>query len=74
MRTKRTALTACVFALFLFVTACGDRGSEQPTSPPKANPQSGAPRISTIQAPASVQERVRTDVIAAACGHRQLAA
>jgi len=65
MRTKRTALTACVFALSLFVTACGDRGSEQPPSPPKATPQSGAPRISTIQAPASVQERVRTEVIAA---------
>lgn len=66
MRTKWTTQAgSCVLALFLFVTACGDRESEQPTPPPKASPQSTAPRISTIQAPASVQDRVRTDVIAA---------
>ena len=66
MRTKWTTQAgSCVFALFLFTTACGDRGSEQPTPPLKANPQSGASRISTIQIPVSVQDRVRTDVIAA---------
>ena len=66
MRTRWTAQTgSCVLALFVFVTACGDRGSEQPTSKPKASPQSAAPRISTIQAPASVRDRVRTDAIAA---------
>ncbi|NOT22708.1 MAG: efflux RND transporter periplasmic adaptor subunit [Nitrospiraceae bacterium] len=64
MRSKWTILTACVSALFLSVTACGDRGSEQPTLPPKASPQSGALRSATIQAPPSAQDRVRTDVIA----------
>jgi multidrug efflux pump subunit AcrA (membrane-fusion protein) len=47
----------------LFVTACGDRSNEPPA--PKAIPQSGAPRLSTIQAPAAVRERVRTDTVAA---------
>ena len=66
MRTRWTAQTgSCVLALFLFVTACGDRGSEQPAPPLKASPQSGVPRISTIQAPASVRDRVRTDAVAA---------
>ena len=65
MRTKWTAQTACVFALFLFVTACGDRGSEQPTPLPKVNPQSGAFRTGTIQVPASVQSRLRIAPVAA---------
>ena len=66
MRLRQTAQTgSCVFALFLFITACGDLGSEQQTPPPNAIPQSGAPRISTIQVPAPVQDRVRTDVIGA---------
>ena len=66
MRARWTAQTgSCVLALFVFVTACGDRGSEQPTPPPKASPQSGVPRISTIQALASVRDRVRTDAVAA---------
>ncbi len=65
MRTRWNAQTgSCVLALFLFITACGDRGSEQPTPPPKANPQAGAPRISIIQAPAAMRERVRTDTVA----------
>lgn len=66
MRTRRTAQTgSCALALFLFVTACGDRGSEQPTPPLNANPQSGALRISTIQAPAAVRDRLRIDPVAA---------
>ena len=66
MRIRWTAQTGlCVLALVLFVTACGDRGGEQPTRPPKASPQPGAPRVSTIQAPAAVRERVRTDAVAA---------
>ena len=65
MRTRwKAQIGSCVLTLVLFVTACGDRGSEQPTPSPKANPQSGAPRISTIQAPAAVRERVRTDTVA----------
>ena len=65
MRIRWTAQTgSCVLALVLFVTACGDRGSEQPTLAPKAKPQSGALRISTIQAPAAVRDRVRTDTVA----------
>ncbi|TKS63305.1 MAG: cation efflux system protein CzcB [Nitrospira sp.] len=65
MRTRWNAQTgSCVLALCLFVTACGDRGSEQPTPPPQANPQAGAPRISIIQAPAAVRDRVRTDPVA----------
>ena len=65
MRTKWTTEAGfCVLALFLFIAACEDRGSEQPTPPPKANPQSGVPRVSTVQAPGSVQDRVRTDAVA----------
>ena len=52
-------------ALFLFITACGDRGSDQPTLVPKANPQSGVLRISTIQAPRAVRDRLRIDPVAA---------
>ena len=66
MRITWTAKTgSCALALFLFVTACGDRENEKPTQAAKANPQSGAPRISTIQAPAGVRDRVRTDMVAA---------
>ena len=64
MRIRWTAQTGLgALALVLFVTACGDRSSEPPA--PKASPQSGAPRLSTIQAPAAVRERVRTDTVAA---------
>ena len=66
MRIRRTAQTgSCVFALFLFITACGDRGSEQPTPPPKANPQSGAPHITAIQVLAAVRDRLRIDQVTA---------
>jgi RND family efflux transporter MFP subunit len=66
MRIRWTAQTgSCALALFLFVMACGDRGSEQPTPAANANPQSGAPRISTIQAPAAVRDRLRMDLVAA---------
>jgi membrane fusion protein, heavy metal efflux system len=65
MRTRWTAQTgSCVLALFLFVTACGDRSSEPTSSVAKTIPQSGGPRISIIQAPAAVQERVRIDTVA----------
>jgi len=65
MRTRWAAQSGSgVLALFLFVMACGDRGSEQPTPPPNASPPSGAPRIGIIQVPPSVQERVRIDTIA----------
>jgi membrane fusion protein, heavy metal efflux system len=66
MRTRWTAQTgSCVLALFVFVTACGDRGSGQPAPPPKKSPQSGAPRSGTIQPPAAVRDRLRTDTVAA---------
>ena len=65
MRIRWTVQTGlCVLALVLFVTACGDRSSEPPAPAPKATPQSGVPRISTIQAPVSVRDRVRTDRVA----------
>lgn len=65
MRTRWSTQTGCcVLALFLAVTACGDRGSEPPAQAPKANLQSGALGISPIQAPASVRDRVRTDRVA----------
>ncbi len=63
MRIIRTLTGWGVLALALFVTACGDRSSDPPA--PKASPQSGASRLSTIQAPAAVRERVRTDTVAA---------
>jgi cobalt-zinc-cadmium efflux system membrane fusion protein len=66
MRTRWKAQTGpCVLALFLFVTACGDRSSESPASEPKTLSQSGATRIITIQPPASVQDRVRIEPVAA---------
>jgi cobalt-zinc-cadmium efflux system membrane fusion protein len=66
MSITRTAQTTWyVLVLFLFVAACGDRGSEQPTQPPKASPQPGAPRTGTIQAPATVRDRLRTETAAA---------
>ena len=66
MKTRRTAQTGlCSLALFLFVTACGDRGSEQSTQPPRANPQSSSLRISTIQAPAAARDRLRIDPVTA---------
>ncbi|MDP1769124.1 MAG: efflux RND transporter periplasmic adaptor subunit [Nitrospirota bacterium] len=66
MRIRWTTLTGTsVFALCLFVTACGDRGNEEPAQPPKASTQSRVPRTSTIQAPASVRNRLRTDRVAA---------
>lgn len=61
MITRWTAHTGSwVLALFLFVAACGDRG-EPPA--PKAAAKSGAPRVSTIQAPAAVRDRLRTEVV-----------
>ncbi|MEQ1563913.1 MAG: efflux RND transporter periplasmic adaptor subunit [Nitrospira sp.] len=66
MSIRWTAQTGpCLLALFLFLAACGDRGSEQPTQPPKASPQPGAPRTGTIQAPAAVRDRLRTETVAA---------
>ena len=66
MRTQWTTQAGFyVFWLLLFMTACGDRGGEQPIPSPKANPQSGTPRVSMIQPPAAVQDRVRIDPAAA---------
>ncbi len=66
MRARGTTRSVSyILALFLFVTACGDRSSESPASGPKTLSQSGAPRISIIQAPAAVRDRVRTDLVAA---------
>ena len=66
MNMRWTAQTGSyALALFLFITACGDRGSDQPTLVPKANPQSGVLRISIIQAPRAVRDRLRIDPVAA---------
>jgi membrane fusion protein, heavy metal efflux system len=66
MSTKWTVQAGpCVLALSLFITACGDRGSEQPTSPPKVSLQSGAHRITAIQVPAAVRDRLRIDPVTA---------
>src|SRR5712692_1162459 len=65
MRTRGTTRSgSCMLALFLFVMACGDRSSEPASSVSKTIPQSGAPRISIIQAPAAVRDRVRIDTVA----------
>ncbi|MEY4706081.1 MAG: hypothetical protein RL042_2286 [Nitrospirota bacterium] len=64
MSIKWIAEAAWVLALCLFVTACGDRGSEQPTLLPKASLKPGASRVSTIQAPASVRDRLRIETVA----------
>ena len=64
MRIRWTAQTGLyVLASVLLVTACGDYSSESPASEPKASPQSGAPRIITVQPPASVRGRVRIDPV-----------
>ena len=65
MRTRGTPqIGLCLFALFLFVAACGDRSSEPTVSVAKKISPSDGPRISIIQAPAAVQERVRIDTVA----------
>src|SRR5436309_299323 len=65
MRTRGTPQSsACLLALFLFVMACEDRSTESTSSQAKSNPQSHAPRISTIQAPPSMRDRVRIDTVA----------
>jgi membrane fusion protein, heavy metal efflux system len=66
MRARGTTRSVSyILALFLFVTACGDRSSESPAAGPKAIPQSVTPRISIIQAPAAVRDRLRIDLVAA---------
>jgi cobalt-zinc-cadmium efflux system membrane fusion protein len=65
MRTRRTAqIGSCVLAMFIFVTACGDRGGEQTTVASTMRPQSGPPRLKTVQAPAAVRDRVWIDTVA----------
>jgi cobalt-zinc-cadmium efflux system membrane fusion protein len=65
MRARGTTRSVSyILALFLFVTACGDRSSESPASGPKTLSKSGAPRISIIHAPAAVRDRVRIDWVA----------
>lgn len=65
MRARGTTRSVSyILALFLFVTACGDRSSESPAVAPKATPQSVVPRISIIQAPVAVRDRVRIDRVA----------
>ena len=65
MRTRWTTQTgSCALTLVLFATACGDRSSESPAAATKASPQSSASRISIIQAPAAVRDRVRIDPVA----------
>jgi RND family efflux transporter MFP subunit len=54
-----------VLALFLFVTACGDRGKEPAALPAKGTTKSDTPRVTTtIQAPTSVRNRLRMDTVA----------
>ena len=65
MRARETTRSGSyILALFLFVTACGDRSSEPIASVAKTIPQPGASRISIIQAPTSVRDRVRIDTVA----------
>lgn len=66
MITRWTAHTGSwVVALFLLVTACGDRGSEPPALPTKGTTKPGVPRVSTIQASAAVRGRLRIETVAA---------
>ncbi len=66
MRIRWTAQTGlCVLALFLFVTACGDRNREPPAAAPKATAKPGASLANTIQAPAAVRDRLRTEALIA---------
>jgi RND family efflux transporter MFP subunit len=65
MRARRITRTGSyILALCLFVTACGDRSNDPASSVAKTIPQSVAPRISIIQAPAAVRDRVRIDTVA----------
>jgi cobalt-zinc-cadmium efflux system membrane fusion protein len=66
MRARRITRTGSyILALCLFVTACGDRSNDPASSVAKTIPQPGAPRIITIQPPASVRSRIRIDPVAA---------
>lgn len=65
MRTSWITETgSCVLALLLFVTACGDRGKEPAAPPAKGTTKSDTPRVTTIQAPTSVRDRLRMDTVA----------
>jgi membrane fusion protein, heavy metal efflux system len=66
MTTRWTPHTGSwVVALFLLVTACGDRGSEPPALPTKGPTKPGLPRVSTFQASAAVRDRLRIETVAA---------
>ena len=56
---------SCVLALFVFITACGDRNREPPAPAPKATAKSGASLADTIQAPTAVRDRLRTETLIA---------
>lgn len=65
MITRWTAHTGTwVVALFLLVTACGDRGSEPPALPTKETTKPGVSRANTIQASAAVRDRLRIETVA----------
>ena len=66
MTTRSRARTGpWVLALALMVSACGDRGSEPPVHPAKETAKPGAPRMSTIQPPPAVLDRLRTQAVTA---------
>jgi len=66
MTTGWTARTGpWVLALALIASGCGDRGSEPSAPPAKGTAKPGAPRMSTIQAPPAVRDRLRTQAVTA---------
>jgi cobalt-zinc-cadmium efflux system membrane fusion protein len=66
MRIRWPAHTgSLLLALYMFVTACGDRSSEPPAAAPKATAKSGGSLTNTIQAPKAVRDRLRTEALSA---------
>ena len=60
-----TVIGAYGLPLWLLVTACGDRGNEPATPPQKIHVPSGVPRNKTVQAPASIRDRLRVEPVTA---------
>jgi len=54
-----------LLAMTVLLSGCGDRGSEPPPSPDKGSLHSNEALAKMVQAPAAVQERLRTEAVGA---------
>src|SRR5210317_2033914 len=57
---RKLAAVAILFAAPLIISACGGSGSSSPPPPPPPEPDTTAPTVSAVQAPAATVDRVVT--------------